>query len=130
MSTSNNPELSPDVLAQLRAQLDEQRTRLTGEIARGRQLEGVGDTPEQDPSLEVRGDQGDQSVDLEAWDNSRQLTLDFAALLADVEHALAKLDAGSYGACERCGRPIPLKRLRIIPSARFDVEHEEQAEQH
>jgi RNA polymerase-binding transcription factor DksA len=25
--------------------------------------------------------------------------------------------------CEGCGRPIPVARLRIIPEARFDVEH-------
>lgn len=128
MSASTNPELTPEILADLRGQLARQQTRLTAEIARRRQLEGVGDTPEQDPNTDVRGDQGDQSVDLEAWDNSRQLALDLTAQLADVRHALEKFGTGSYGACERCGRPIPLGRLRIIPSARFDVEHETQAE--
>ena len=128
MSASTNPELTSAILDELRSQLEAQRTRLSAEIARNRRLEGVGDTPEDDPNSEVRGDQGDQSVDLEAWDNSRQLALDLTAQLADVRHALDKLDAGSYGNCERCGRPIPLKRLRIIPSARYDVEHEAQAE--
>jgi RNA polymerase-binding transcription factor DksA len=114
----------------LRAQLEAQQASLSAQIARQGRLEGVGDTPADDPNTEVRGDQADQSVDLEAWDNSRQLALDFAAQLADVQLALKKMDAGTYGTCERCGRPIPLKRLRIIPSARFDVEHEAQAEPH
>ena len=40
-----------------------------------------------------------------------------AAALADVERALQKLDIGSYGVCDRCGRQIPPERLEAIPSA-------------
>ena len=36
--------------------------------------------------------------------------------LAEIEEALAKLDAGSYGVCEGCGRPIPLARLCACPA--------------
>lgn len=38
--------------------------------------------------------------------------------LEDVEHALAKLDGGSYGTCEECGGPIPAARLEAMPAAR------------
>lgn len=41
--------------------------------------------------------------------------------LADVEAALARLDAGTYGTCERCGRPIPPERLEVRPTARTHV---------
>jgi RNA polymerase-binding protein DksA len=37
--------------------------------------------------------------------------------LALVDAALAKLDAGTFGACERCGRPIAPERLEAIPWA-------------
>lgn len=37
--------------------------------------------------------------------------------LAKTTHALARLAAGTYGTCERCGGPISLSRLRVIPSA-------------
>jgi DnaK suppressor protein len=43
-------------------------------------------------------------------------------LLAEVEHALAKMDSGTYGLSETSGRPIPLARLRAIPWARNDAE--------
>jgi DnaK suppressor protein len=39
------------------------------------------------------------------------------AKLRDVERALAKLDEGTYGTCDRCGRPIGAERLEAIPSA-------------
>ena len=39
------------------------------------------------------------------------------AKLADVERALAKLDDGTYGYCDRCGAPIPGERLEARPWA-------------
>ncbi|SNT58994.1 DnaK suppressor protein [Asanoa hainanensis] len=33
------------------------------------------------------------------------------------EHALSRLAAGSYGACETCAAPIPVERLEIFPAA-------------
>jgi len=38
--------------------------------------------------------------------------------LAEVEAALASLDAGTYGNCADCGDPIPLQRLQVQPAAR------------
>jgi len=37
--------------------------------------------------------------------------------LGDVERALPKMDAGTYGACERCGGPISAERLEALPWA-------------
>ncbi len=48
--------------------------------------------------------------------------------LADVEHALRRLEAGTYGTCEACGRPIAPARLEAIPAARFCLEDQARAE--
>jgi len=37
--------------------------------------------------------------------------------LADIAQALKRLDAGSYGQCERCGRAIAAERLAARPAA-------------
>lgn len=37
--------------------------------------------------------------------------------LVQVEAALRRLDAGTYGNCADCGDPIPLQRLRVQPAA-------------
>ncbi len=42
--------------------------------------------------------------------------------LADVERALAKLDEGSYGRCDVCGKPIGEERLEVHPWAVLCVE--------
>lgn len=39
--------------------------------------------------------------------------------LCDVEHALRRLDDGSYGICEACGNPINESRLEASPAARL-----------
>ena len=40
------------------------------------------------------------------------------AALADLDSALVRLDAGTYGACENCGAPISAERLAARPAAR------------
>jgi len=55
---------------------------------------------------------------------------DYEALLAeaeqvldDVDHALARLDDGTYGTCELCGGPIDPGRLAGHPAARSCERH-------
>ena len=42
--------------------------------------------------------------------------------LADVEAALARREAGEYGTCENCGRPIAPERLAARPAARTCID--------
>jgi RNA polymerase-binding transcription factor DksA len=39
--------------------------------------------------------------------------------LADVEDALARLAAGTFGRCEQCGAVIPEGSLAVLPEARY-----------
>ena len=42
--------------------------------------------------------------------------------LADVEAALARREAGGYGICQTCGRPIAAERLAARPAARTCID--------
>ncbi|HVM19847.1 MAG TPA: TraR/DksA C4-type zinc finger protein [Egibacteraceae bacterium] len=46
------------------------------------------------------------------------------ASLEDIDHALGKLDDGTYGTCEICKQPIPDARLEALPATRYCVEHQ------
>jgi DnaK suppressor protein len=41
--------------------------------------------------------------------------------LAEVDAALLRVEAGTYGRCERCGRPVEPERLQARPTARTHV---------
>jgi RNA polymerase-binding transcription factor DksA len=43
--------------------------------------------------------------------------------IGEIDFALAKIKAGTYGVCEVSGKPIPKERLRAIPQARVRVEY-------
>lgn len=49
--------------------------------------------------------------------------------LQEIDDALARIDAGTYGQCEECGAPIPPRRLRIKPYASMCVECRRKEEQ-
>jgi RNA polymerase-binding protein DksA len=49
-------------------------------------------------------------------------------ILAEIEAAETRLAEGTFGTCEACGEPIPLPRLRALPTARLCVPCEAMAE--
>jgi len=48
--------------------------------------------------------------------------------LRNVEHALERLEEGTYGTCEECGLEIGEKRLKAIPFARYCVDCQKEKE--
>jgi DnaK suppressor protein len=63
----------------------------------------------------------DRSVELRARGRQRKL-------IAKIDAALDRLDAGTYGYCEETGEPIGLKRLDARPIATLSVEAQERHE--
>jgi RNA polymerase-binding transcription factor DksA len=55
----------------------------------------------------------------------REVAEDLAArareAIDDIDDAIARMDAGTYGRCDTCGGPIPLERLEVMPYARLCV---------
>lgn len=49
-------------------------------------------------------------------------------LLNEVNDALKRLENGTYGICEMCGKPIPKARLDAIPWTRYTVECQSELE--
>lgn len=77
---------------------------------------------------------GDHQADdaTEVFEREKDLGLEqtLEAHLHQVQHALARLEAGKYGQCERCGRPIGLERLEAMPEATLCMDCKTQEEEH
>jgi DnaK suppressor protein len=72
-----------------------------------------------DVQFDEESGQGD-SMNVE---RERDLALSAQALAAveEIDRALEKLDAGTYGVCEKCGENIPKERLKALPYAALCV---------
>lgn len=66
----------------------------------------------------------------ETFERERDLSIleQVEAELGDVEHALRRLDQGTYGTCDACGGPIGDERLEALPATRFCLVDREKAE--
>jgi DnaK suppressor protein len=75
-------------------------------------------------------DQHQADVGTETFNRERDLSIleNVEAELADIEHALRRIDEGTYGTCEACGKPIGDARLEAMPAARFCVDDQGKAE--
>ena len=66
-------------------------------------------------------DLADQASDSYDKDLANSLSETERARLAAVEKALKRVEAGTYGLCEDCGKAIPLPRLKVLPFAKLCV---------
>lgn len=113
---------------ELRGLLVRKREHLRGTIQALQVEEGTGELEDPLHAGSDVEDRADVAADQTAWDLQRMNELALRDVLAEVEHALAKFEDSTYGLCERCGQPIPLARLRIVPEARYDVRHQAEVE--
>jgi len=107
------------------AELEAIKDELEAEIVR---LRGEIEAAETDLADRLR-DGGDGAGDDQAdagtktFEREHEMSLANNArdLLVQTEHALARIDSGTYGRCENCGNPIGKLRLQANPRATLCV---------
>jgi len=110
--------------------LDAERARLEG-VRGGLDDDHLSDQTEQDSLSELSSvDQHQADMGTETFEREKDLSILEAieSELADVEHALRRLDEGTYGTCEACGRTIDDDRLQALPAARLCRDDQARAE--
>ena len=105
-------------LAGVRGELEGQAKDLRGEID---EAESQSNEIQQAASNEGSGDEADAGTKTFEREHEMSLANNSRDLLLQVERALARLDAGTYGRCENCGNPIPKPRLQAFPRATMCV---------
>ncbi|MET9590214.1 TraR/DksA C4-type zinc finger protein [Streptomyces sp. NPDC006516] len=113
-------------------EVEEARTELTGEVTRLRaELEASGEA-----LAGLMRDSGDGAGHDDADTGTKNITREHELSLAahaqetldQTERALARLDAGTYGLCEVCGKPIGKARMQAFPRATLCVEDKQKQE--
>ncbi|MGZ8567317.1 MAG: TraR/DksA C4-type zinc finger protein, partial [Actinomycetota bacterium] len=100
---------------ELRTRLLEQQVELQD------QLTTIEDTSFAATQSELSGDVGldDESADAgtATFEREKDLSIEqnVLDLMQKIERALERMDAGTYGICARCGKPIEKARIRALP---------------
>ncbi|GGS85633.1 hypothetical protein GCM10010222_29130 [Streptomyces tanashiensis] len=116
---------TPEEVAEARNGLQAEVLRLRSELVHSQEeLTGL---------MRDSGDgAGDDQADTGTKNITREHELALAAnareMLEQSEHALERLDAGTYGLCEVCGKPIGKARMQAFPRATLCVEDKQRQE--
>jgi len=109
------PAFTPAELEQIGAELQAQRATFARELA---ELEaGTFNQSQSDLSGEVSFDEESADAGTFTFERERDLSLsnNLRDLLDKVDSALRRIKNGTYGSCERCGKPIDKARLKALP---------------
>jgi RNA polymerase-binding protein DksA len=116
---------APPVSEWTRAELADIRKQLVAELtemgdAYDRSLRDLNDLQKSstDGAGDDQADAGSKTFEREQEQSIAANRLD---LLTQIQRAVERIDAGTYGFCESCGKPIPKARLRAFPGATLDV---------
>jgi DnaK suppressor protein len=97
-------------LQEQRAELIRQDVELGEESGNTNQGDLAGDTGLDDDFADAGTATFDRERDFSIRNNIQDL-------IDQIDRATARIDAGTYGLCESCGRPIEAARLKALPHA-------------
>lgn len=113
----------------IRARLEAERERL---LSVQRDLRGDPETTADLASVGELSDYDQHPADIgtEVFEHEKNVSIleQVQAQLREVEAAFERLEKGTYGICEACGRPIEPARLEERPFARFCLEDQQRVE--
>ena len=114
---SGAARLDAAALATIREQLLVEREELKGR--EGELGEESFDSSQAEMMGEIGLDDDFADAGTATFDRERDLSIrnNILDLIEQIDHALRRLDEGTYGQCERCGRPIEAARLKALPHA-------------
>ena len=111
------------LLLQKRREILGNVSEIEGEALRKSRLDASGDLSSMPIHMADLGtDNFDQEFSLELMDSERRL-------LVEIDDALNRITAGTYGICEGTGKPITKARLEAQPWARYSVEYAKMVEE-
>ena len=107
--------LTTEALAGFRSRLTAERDEL---LAQARDLEEAADTA---ATGEVGFDEEYADAGTVTFERERDLSLSQNArdLIEKIERALERMDQGTFGRCQACGRPVEPERLDALPYATY-----------
>lgn len=120
--------MDAETLEQFRQRLLAERSRLLAEVQEDVSNDPAtpGEATSDHAQWESNGGFSNHLADdaTELFLQEEGITIDnsLRGMMEEIDHALERIANGSYGKCERCGKPIPLRRLEARPFSTLCVE--------
>lgn len=108
-------------LRRLRRHLRSEQAGLAAELAQLTGTLGVVRDARSDTSADDEHDPEGPTLSAE-WSRIAGVHSELAVKAAAIEQALQRMSAGTYGLCQRCGRPISTDRLDARPAAELCID--------
>jgi RNA polymerase-binding protein DksA len=107
--------LTKKELDELRERLGAEHTELEAQLVTLE--ENTFAASQSDMSGEVAFDDETADAGTATFERERDLSIEnnVRDLLAKIDRALRRMDAGTYGLCDRCGKPIEKARIKALP---------------
>lgn len=106
-------------LEEMRAATQQELAGLHDEAVNANQTEGYG----------VKNHPAEDATEVFTRERSLAISAEMQRELERIEHALQRIDEGTYGICEIGGEEIPLERLEARPAATLCIIHQREQDQ-
>lgn len=109
--------LNTQELSELKEKLTQERERIKEEL--GRIAVPAKNPDDYNTTFDnIGNDEDENATEVEEYTDNLAVESVFEKQLKEISEALEKIDNGTYGKCEKCGKDIPFERLRAYPAAK------------
>lgn len=109
--------IQPEKLKELKEKLLSEKKSFEDElirIAKPNKTEGDYETSYSD----IGKDEDENATEVEEYTDNLALEANLEKQLKEIIDALKRIENGTYGKCENCGKDIPVERLMAYPAAK------------
>jgi RNA polymerase-binding transcription factor DksA len=114
--------------AKARKRLEQERARLEAVRDGIRRDQGAAEGEAAGELSSVDQHPGDLGTETFEQEKNLSLLEQVQDELLQIEAAFERLERGTYGTCQACGRPIGKERLEALPATRFCIDDQAKAE--
>lgn len=118
--------LSDEQIEELRQAMLQRRREIVGDYQSLRQEAPGRDQEEGTMISNAPTHPADMGADELSRSTDKQVGQIERDLVYEIDEALRRIEEGTYGRCDECGKPIAMKRLKARPWSRLCLEHAEQ----
>jgi RNA polymerase-binding protein DksA len=112
-------QLSKELMEEFKTKLLEEKKNLEEEL--GKFAKPIGNDEYETKMSDMGSDEDENASEVEEYADNLALENTLEKRMDEVNEALLKIENGTYGFCDNCGKMIDIERLRAYPAAKICI---------